>query len=154
LCDVRGRIDLGKRHIDLRAVGYHDHRYATALINAAARPIMRGRAIFNDMTMAFELGGPDAGCVIRANATGAAEVCTSHALVVQQQRWTWLGHRYPLRLRSAGGLELSNPRLIDMGFHQLRLVYEASIDNKTGGRAICEVSYPGRLRWPVAAFWR
>jgi len=151
LCGVRGRIHCGRRRIDFCGAGFHDHRYATAPINAAARQIMRGRAIFDDATIAFELGGPDEARVIRADAAGTSEFSASDALAVQQQRRTWLGHRYPVRLHSSRGLELSNPRLIDMSFEQLRLVYEASIGNETGGRAICQVIYPGRLRWPFAA---
>ncbi|HWP40870.1 MAG TPA: hypothetical protein VNL70_08085 [Tepidisphaeraceae bacterium] len=153
LCDVRGTVRCGGRDIDFSGTGYHDHRYATAPINAAARRILRGRATFDDATIAFDLGDADDVRVIRADAAGAAEVSASAALEVQQHRRTWLGHRYPARLRSRGGLELSNPRLIDMSWRQLRLVYEAAMPDRRGGRAICQVLYPGRLRRPFAAIW-
>lgn len=165
LCEVEGSVHSARETIAFRGRGYHDHNYGTGPIGPGLRRWFWGRAIFGEgpggpeqvrtfhVADPFDHARPRETHLLTADAEGIEEATLSHAGLYDEHR-TILGLRFPeeVRLRGSDGddrLRLTGPRVIDAAPFYLRIIYQATDGRHRMGRALCEVAYPHRLRWPV-----
>ncbi len=154
LCGVTGEIRCGGETIALSGRGYHDHNYGTGPLGPGLKRWMWGRVLLDDRMMTFHFVQPregrlgDEAHLVEVDGAGAREHEDARVMADWSGR-TGLGLRYPRAMEfSAGGLTLSNPRVVDPSPFYLRLVYDAQW-GASRGEAMCEIAYPHRLRWPV-----
>ena len=156
LCDVEGDILMpGSGHIRFRGRGYHDHQFGTGPIGSGIKQWFRGRLLLNDRCITFQLVHPrdrrrEAEMhLVEIDAGGARQIDVEPSQIAvdwSQRTWAWL--RYPNVVRLGDVLALANPRVIDSSWFNLRIIYDASLRGQRG-TALCELTYPHRLRWPL-----
>jgi carotenoid 1,2-hydratase len=153
LCDVDGEINFANETVPIGARGYHDHNYGTAPIGTGLRRWIWGRVLFEDEAYTFHLArGRDLRVgnevhLLHAKRGGIIELPVGK-LQCDWQRVSTLGLHYPNELAMDPFLRLTHPRLIDPSPFYLRLTYDAICGGRAG-KALCEVAYPHRLRWPI-----
>lgn len=154
-CDVEGTVACGGERLAFRGRGYQDHQYGTGPLAVGVGRWIQGRAILLGRALLFHTAWTP-----RAEAGGThvidlAEACRElerpRIGVAGGGRAKW-GLSYPGEIRVADELKLVAPVLIDSSPFAVRAVYTACAAESDAevGQAVCEIVYPGRLRWPVA----
>lgn len=160
LCEVEGTVRIpagggagGGRALAFRGRGYHDHCYGTGPIGSGLHRWVRGRVLLAERVVAFHAATPanrdrpDEVRLVACDPAGAYDVPNAGFRLDGAGR-TRAGLAYPRRLKLGDALELHSPRVVEASGFFVRLTYDAVYEGERG-RALCEVVYPGRLRWPV-----
>lgn len=161
LCDVDGAIVLdgpGGRSWTIRGRGYHDHNYGTGPICPARggqglRDWIWGRMLLDDRVFTFHCARPRRSDLPIEAHLVEADAADMRELPVQSIDGDWrvgvpMGLAYPRRLRLGRALTIDSPRVVDASPFYLRVLYNGRCDFG-GGKVLCEVAHPHRLRWPV-----
>jgi carotenoid 1,2-hydratase len=153
LCKVEGRVWFDGEEFAFRGRGYHDHNYGSAPIGQGVKRWLWGRILTEDRAATFHLAvpsdrdRPDEAQAIVVDASGMRELAIDRRDIADWSGVSRLMLRYPMRVDFGHGLSLHSPRVIDSSPFYMRLLYETPWGG--GARALCEVAYPHRLRWPI-----
>jgi carotenoid 1,2-hydratase len=153
LCDVHASISIDGQSIDFRGRGYHDHNYGTGPFGSGLARWVCGRVLLPERAVTFHYAQPRDPALPReihlfeADATSTRTTEVSQ-IVIDWSARTGTGLAYPRRLALDDALVLTVPRVIDSSPFRMRINYNARCRGEHAA-ALCEVSYPQRLRWPV-----
>lgn len=160
LCQVQGTIRLfgrggiaQSRAIPFRGTGYHDHLYGTGPMLPGFRRWMRGRVLFDDRAYAFHVAQPidekqpPQARLVGADGTGPRPLEVNPVTVDWTRHTNWR-LRYPARVVFDQTLTLQDPEVIEETPFRARIVYQATCADHRG-TAMCELTSPHRLGWPV-----
>jgi hypothetical protein len=148
----------GGREVAFRGRGLQVHHYGTSPLGSGLRRWVQVRAVFGNAARVFLVTRPSDRTLpgerhlIVADGTGGRDLGVQEVATHAGVRAKW-GLLYPSRVDVRGdaagdGLRLTNGRVIDATPFSLRVAYDAT-DGLTGGRAVCDIIYPRRLRAPV-----
>jgi hypothetical protein len=158
LSDVSGEVEISDSHHEkngsftMNGLGYHDHQYGTGPIGPGLKRWMCGRVLMEDHAAMFQYAQPrdvhqpDDVYMVEADAFAMRELPVGRFNADWSLKSSKL-LRYPAWVE-AGAMQLVNPKVIDSSPYHLRVVYDASVRGASG-KALCEITYPHRLRWPI-----
>jgi hypothetical protein len=156
-CDVVGvfRVEGGPLSIPFNGRAYCAHHYGFAPLAPDLDRWMWGTATFSDRAYSFHIARPRGQArpphahLLMCDATGIHEIDDPPVTFQGSRRAGWL-LPYPSELNIGSDLRLRDPQVVDRSLFSLRVRYTASTGaGREATTAMCEITYPRRLRWPA-----